>query len=97
MNNSENTTAAISPVLSTDGLGSMEPTAWMYKNANTNNWYLRWEEAKDRLSVPLYTPSQIAEIVASMRRNQKLLEENCQILRREIAELESRINHERKM
>lgn len=73
---------------STDGLGGVAPAAWMYKNAYTENWYLRWEEAKDRLSVPLYTPEQIAEIVASERRHQKLMEENNNILRREIAEMQ---------
>ena len=77
------------PALSIDGLGGMTPAAWMYKNANTDHWYLRWEEAKDRRSVPLYTPEQIAEIVASEHRNQKLLEDNCRILRREISELEA--------
>lgn len=74
---------------STAGLGGITPAAWMYKNKNTANWYLRWEEAKDRLSVPLYTPEQIAEIVASEHRHQQLLEENCRLLRQEISELES--------
>lgn len=74
---------------STAGLGGFEPAAWMYKNAYTRNWYLQWTEAKDRLSVPLYTPEQIAEIVASEHRHQKLLEENCRILRQEISELEA--------
>lgn len=73
----------------TGWLGGMTPAAWMYKNAITDNWYLRWEEAKDRRSVPLYTPEQIAEIVAIEHRHQKLLEENCRILRKEISELES--------
>ena len=77
--------AACGQSVLTDRLGGMTPAAWMYKNANTDNWYLRWSEAPDRLSVPLYTPEQIAEIVASEHRHQRLLEENCRILRREVA------------
>ena len=41
------------------GLGGMRPEAWMYKNANTPDWYLRWKKAEDRESVPLYSGSQL--------------------------------------
>ena len=43
----------------TDVLGGMRPEAWMYKNANTADWYLRWKKAEDRESVPLYSGSQL--------------------------------------
>jgi hypothetical protein len=71
-----------------DRLDSMTPTAWMYKNAYTEDWYLKWTEDHDRHCVPLYTPEQIAEIVASEHRCQRLLEDNCRVLQRELAEMQ---------